>query len=73
MSRSPSSATSTATCLRWKPRSPTWTRVSVSDRILSGGGLDNRYCLGDLVGYGVFPNEVTERIRLRLSHADGQL
>lgn len=26
-------------------------------------GLDNRYCLGDLVGYGVFPNEVTERIR----------
>jgi predicted phosphodiesterase len=26
-------------------------------------GLQNRYCLGDLVGYGVFPNEVIERIR----------
>ena len=25
-------------------------------------GLENRYCLGDLVGYGVFPNEVTEAI-----------
>jgi putative phosphoesterase len=27
--------------------------------------LDNLYCLGDLVGYGVFPNEVTEIIRER--------
>ncbi len=25
--------------------------------------LDNRYCLGDLVGYGVFPNEVSDSIR----------
>lgn len=27
--------------------------------------LTNLYCLGDLVGYGVFPNEVVERIRGR--------
>lgn len=27
--------------------------------------LDNRYCLGDLVGYGVFPNQVTELIQAR--------
>ncbi len=26
-------------------------------------GLDERYCLGDLVGYATFPNEVTETIR----------
>jgi putative phosphoesterase len=26
-------------------------------------GLENRYCLGDLVGYGVFPNEVIQLIR----------
>jgi putative phosphoesterase len=26
-------------------------------------GLDNRYCLGDLVGYGTYPNEVVEMIR----------
>lgn len=26
-------------------------------------GLMNRYCLGDLVGYGTFPNEVIERVR----------
>jgi predicted phosphodiesterase len=26
-------------------------------------GAANRYCLGDLVGYGTFPNEVIERIR----------
>lgn len=26
-------------------------------------GLENRYCLGDLVGYGTFPNEVVEFIR----------
>lgn len=26
-------------------------------------GLDALYCLGDLVGYAAFPNEVTERIR----------
>jgi predicted phosphodiesterase len=26
-------------------------------------GLPNRYCLGDLVGYGTFPNEVIELIR----------
>src|SRR5215467_5718555 len=25
--------------------------------------LDAVYCLGDLVGYGAFPNEVVERIR----------
>ncbi len=28
-------------------------------------GLDNRYCLGDLVGYGTFPNEVVSMIRER--------
>ncbi|MFN8373663.1 MAG: metallophosphoesterase family protein [Anaerolineae bacterium] len=27
--------------------------------------LDNLYCLGDLVGYGTFPNEVVEFIRRR--------
>lgn len=27
--------------------------------------LPNRYCLGDLVGYGAFPNEVVETIRVR--------
>lgn len=26
-------------------------------------GLQNRYCLGDLVGYGTFPNEVVSAIR----------
>jgi putative phosphoesterase len=26
-------------------------------------GVDARYCLGDLVGYGAFPNEVINRIR----------
>jgi putative phosphoesterase len=26
-------------------------------------GLPNRYCLGDLVGYGTYPNEVIEKIR----------
>jgi len=26
-------------------------------------GLNHRYCLGDLVGYGTFPNEVTAAIR----------
>jgi len=26
-------------------------------------GLENRYCLGDLVGYGTFPNEVVDYIR----------
>lgn len=28
-------------------------------------GLEKRYCLGDLVGYGTFPNEVIELIRGR--------
>ena len=28
-------------------------------------GLEERYCLGDLVGYGTFPNEVIELIRNR--------
>lgn len=28
-------------------------------------GLGNLYCLGDLVGYGTFPNEVTQIIRER--------
>ena len=28
-------------------------------------GLQNLYCLGDLVGYGTFPNEVTQIIRER--------
>lgn len=28
-------------------------------------GLKNRYCLGDLVGYGTFPNEVIEAVRVR--------
>jgi putative phosphoesterase len=26
-------------------------------------GFENVYCLGDLVGYGVYPNQVVERIR----------
>jgi predicted phosphodiesterase len=26
-------------------------------------GLSERYCLGDLVGYGTFPNEVVDMIR----------
>lgn len=26
-------------------------------------GLDNRYCLGDLVGYGTFPNEVVQILK----------
>jgi putative phosphoesterase len=26
-------------------------------------GLPNRYCLGDLVGYGVYPNQVIEKIK----------
>jgi putative phosphoesterase len=26
-------------------------------------GLENRYCLGDLVGYGTFPNEVVALVR----------
>jgi predicted phosphodiesterase len=28
-------------------------------------GLERHYCLGDLVGYGTFPNEVIERVRAR--------
>ncbi len=28
-------------------------------------GLANWYCLGDLVGYGTFPNEVVEAVRGR--------
>ncbi|MFZ0548960.1 MAG: metallophosphoesterase family protein [Candidatus Promineifilaceae bacterium] len=28
-------------------------------------GLTNRYCLGDLVGYGTFPNEVISAVRTR--------
>ncbi len=28
-------------------------------------GLEQRYCLGDLVGYGTFPNEVIEIMRAR--------
>jgi diadenosine tetraphosphatase ApaH/serine/threonine PP2A family protein phosphatase len=27
--------------------------------------MENRYCLGDLVGYGTYPNEVVEEIRRR--------
>ena len=34
--------------------------ASIEDR-----GLSPDYCLGDLVGYGTFPNEVTETIRER--------
>jgi predicted phosphodiesterase len=32
---------------------------------MDGRGLENRYCLGDLVGYGTFPNEVVEIVRAR--------
>jgi diadenosine tetraphosphatase ApaH/serine/threonine PP2A family protein phosphatase len=32
-------------------------------RDMGARGLGGRHCLGDLVGYGVFPNEVVERIR----------
>ena len=35
--------------------------------------FDRVYCLGDLVGYGPFPNEVTERIRLEQIQTIGQL
>jgi len=31
-------------------------------RDIEGRGVDALYCLGDLVGYAPFPNEVTERI-----------
>ena len=31
---------------------------------IRGQQFDAVYCLGDLVGYGPFPNEVTERVRL---------
>jgi putative phosphoesterase len=30
---------------------------------IAKGTFDRVYCLGDLVGYGAFPNEVTERVR----------
>ena len=30
---------------------------------MEGRNLENRYCLGDLVGYGTFPNEVIDLIR----------
>lgn len=30
---------------------------------MNARGLSNRYCLGDLVGYGTFPNEVVAAIR----------
>lgn len=32
---------------------------------IAGRGLAHLYCLGDLVGYGTFPNEVVEIIRAR--------
>jgi putative phosphoesterase len=32
---------------------------------IAARGLDNLYCLGDLVGYGTFPNEVIATIRAR--------
>src|SRR5215203_1880093 len=31
---------------------------------IAGQNVERVYCLGDLVGYGASPNEVTERIRL---------
>lgn len=34
-------------------------------RDMDARGLANLYCLGDLVGYGTFPNEVVELIRAR--------
>lgn len=34
-------------------------------RNIDGRGLPNLYCLGDLVGYGTFPNEVVQLIRER--------
>jgi putative phosphoesterase len=30
---------------------------------IAGAKFDAVYCLGDLVGYGAFPNEVTQRVR----------
>lgn len=30
---------------------------------IAKGQFDAVYCLGDLVGYGAFPNEVTERLK----------
>ena len=32
---------------------------------MEAGGLSPDYCIGDLVGYGTFPNEVTSLIRAR--------
>ena len=32
--------------------------------------LDELYCLGDLVGYGAFPNEVVARIQ-KPAHSNG--
>jgi predicted phosphodiesterase len=34
-------------------------------RDMAARGLDNLYCLGDLVGYGTFPDEVIAQIRSR--------
>jgi len=34
---------------------------------------DRVYCLGDLVGYGAFPDAVVEHPRRRVSHGHGQL
>jgi len=36
---------------------------AVLNDIETQSGIDRMYCLGDLVGYGPFPNEVVDRIR----------
>ena len=51
-----------------------WPALEAVFEDMDARGLAHRHCLGDLVGYGTFPNEVVEAIRARTdSHADGQL
>jgi predicted phosphodiesterase len=42
-----------------------WHALQATLADMDAKGLENRYCLGDLVGYGVFPNEVVNEIRSR--------
>ena len=39
--------------------------AALEDMDRRGYGTEERYCLGDLVGYATFPNEVTQTIRER--------
>lgn len=42
-----------------------WPALTAVLADMDGRGLDNRFCLGDLVGYGAQPNEVIDAIRWR--------